>query len=283
MAKIALLPGEKFKRIKDFPNYLISTHGRVISNSKYNNSGNKILNPKIRKGSRHVSTSLKGKTLCSLCIYELVANTFIPNERGYKKIIHIDGNRSNNRVSNLKFVKHEIELLPGEKFRRIKDLPNYLISTHGRVWSNCTNRKFEKRILKQQVLTCGYLAISFMVGGIRKTRTIHSLVATAFIPNTYSKKEVNHIDGNKLNNHVSNLEWNTGSENMIHAFNTGLYKKGFDHHLSKTTKHMLDEFLRMRSEGCTYQKIADTFNVSHTLVLRKIKSHQYQSGGLVVL
>jgi HNH endonuclease len=64
----------------------------------------------------------------------------------------------------------------------------------------------------------GYLTVA--LNG--KTQSIHRLVATQFIPNPLDKKCVNHIDGNKLNNHVENLEWATHSENNSHAIRTGL-------------------------------------------------------------
>jgi hypothetical protein len=62
----------------------------------------------------------------------------------------------------------------------------------------------------------------FFKEGKSKSLYFHRLVAEAFIPNPDNKKEVNHIDGDKLNNSVENLEWATRSENTIHAFATGL-------------------------------------------------------------
>lgn len=55
-------------------------------------------------------------------------------------------------------------------------------------------------------------------------RAVHRLVANAFIPNPNNKQTVNHIDGNPLNNCVSNLEWTTFSENQVHAYKHGLMK-----------------------------------------------------------
>ncbi|ATC61752.1 NUMOD4 motif-containing HNH endonuclease [Pseudolactococcus raffinolactis] len=72
----------------------------------------------------------------------------------------------------------------------------------------------------------GYRHITFCVNGIKKTKSIHRIVAEAFLPNHSDKPEVNHIDGNKENNHVENLEWCTASDNQRHAFRTGLQFNG---------------------------------------------------------
>lgn len=70
----------------------------------------------------------------------------------------------------------------------------------------------------------GYLTVNFKVKGKQKNFYVHRLVAQQFIPNPDNKPEVNHIDGNKYNNLVDNLEWSTRLENVRHAFRTGLNK-----------------------------------------------------------
>ena len=74
------------------------------------------------------------------------------------------------------------------------------------------------------------------VGIRRKTHMVHRLVAQAFVPNPDSKPFVNHIDGNKLNNHVSNLEWCTVQENNQHARETGLHKQAVGHKIQYQSK-----------------------------------------------
>ena len=73
--------------------------------------------------------------------------------------------------------------------------------------------------------TAGYLRVCFCINNIKSYHYIHRLVAGKFIPNPNNLPQVNHIDGNKHNNDVSNLEWVTAKENMVHAVDTGLINK----------------------------------------------------------
>lgn len=85
--------------------------------------------------------------------------------------------------------------------------------------------KFKEVLKPERELTYtlnirGYYSVTIM----KRTHMIHRLVAKAFIPNPENKPQVNHKDGNKLNNHYSNLEWCTAQENIQHAVRTGLNK-----------------------------------------------------------
>jgi hypothetical protein len=104
-----------------------------------------------------------------------------------------------------------------EEFVKIEGYDYYTVSNYGRVFSS-----FSESFRKIKHKPNGYKAIDLCNNGKHKIYHIHRLVATYFIPNPENKPYVNHIDGNKANNNVSNLEWVTGSENMIHAINTGL-------------------------------------------------------------
>lgn len=109
----------------------------------------------------------------------------------------------------------------------------YQISNLGRVkslarkipieaWGKKRLRSIPERIMQLEQVN-GYFTLSLKKDGKRKHHKVHRLVAESFLENHEEKRCVNHIDGNKENNCVDNLEWVTHSENMIHASKTGLY------------------------------------------------------------
>lgn len=98
----------------------------------------------------------------------------------------------------------------------VKSLERYIPCNRGM-------RLVTERILKQKVNKYGYSQVVMSKGNKMVLKNVHRLVAEAFIPNTENKEQVNHIDGCKHNNVVSNLEWVTRSENSQHAIHQKLW------------------------------------------------------------
>jgi hypothetical protein len=138
----------------------------------------------------------------------------------------------------------------------------YIVYSDGRIWSNVKN---------------SWLKISKTKGGysqltIGKERwQLHRLIATLWIPNPNNYPLVMHLDNNPSNNHPSNLQWATYSQNNKHAYQSG--KKvcgafsmdfyGDKHHSSKLTK---DKVIAIRNSKLSQQKLADMYGVSRTTI-----------------
>lgn len=145
-----------------------------------------------------------------------------------------------------KHLPRMIQNLPHEIWRDIRGYEGlYQVSNFGRVKSfHFGKEKLRKLVLNDK----GYLLVGLNKAGKTKKFGVHILVATAFLPNLENKPEVNHRDGNKQNNHVSNLEWVTERENVQHAFRIGLNRatKGSNH----TNSKLLDDDVRYIREVC---------------------------------
>ena len=102
--------------------------------------------------------------------------------------------------------------------KAIKGYESYLVTEDGDVWSTKRNKYLTKSYNN------GYAKIIIKVNGVHHNKLVHRLVATTYIDNPNNKPQVNHKDGDKSNNNISNLEWCTQSENNIHAFKNGLMK-----------------------------------------------------------
>lgn len=134
------------------------------------------------------------------------------------------------------------------------------------------------RILKPYLLRthCGaYEQVTLCDERGQVKHTIHRLVATAFLDNPYSLPCVNHIDGNKLNNHVDNLEWCSFTQNNLHAYKTGL-KKPYHQRID------YEEASLMLTAGKSIKEIANRFGVKYNSVYMAIRRNKIVQKGEVI-
>lgn len=136
---------------------------------------------------------------------------------------------------------------------------HYEVSNLGRVRSI----KSKPKILSQMLGKCPYYTVGLSLKGKVKVKYVHRLVAEAFIPVRESRDQVNHIDGIKTNNNLSNLEWVTRSENSHHALKLGLLKINEKHPHTKITKEDV-LFIRSNPYKLTQNQLASMFNMSRT-------------------
>jgi DNA-binding transcriptional regulator YiaG len=135
----------------------------------------------------------------------------------------------------------------------------YMVSNFGRVKRKF---KFNEKFLPGNRNKDGYLTILLVNKTNRSCQYIHRMVAINFIPNPENKKTVNHIDGNKENNHIDNLEWATHSENHLHAFKKLNRKSSTNRYWGRTGKLKPNEVLFIRNSNLKGVELAKMFNVS---------------------
>lgn len=116
---------------------------------------------------------------------------------------------------------------------KIPESPGYVVTKQGVVYNSSGHDLAQCKHYK------GYLYVTLPNNGKLRKMYVHRLVAQAFIPNPENKPQVNHKDGNKMNNNVENLDWVTGSENQMHSYINGFLPKaptmrGDDHPNSRT-------------------------------------------------
>lgn len=144
-----------------------------------------------------------------------------------------------------------------EVWKPIEGCDGYEVSNLGRVKSFWRRKK--PHILKPTRF-CGsdYLHVVFIINGKRKYFAIHRLVAKAFVPNPENKPCVNHINGVKTDNRAENLEWVTYSENLQHAYKTGLHKRKF------TNEQIC--YMRDNPDNFTIEQLGELFNTTPTKI-----------------
>lgn len=149
----------------------------------------------------------------------------------------------------------------------------YSVNKTGDIYSH-----FNNKILKQSIDSRGYSKLILSLSNIKKTVLVHRIVAEAFIENNNNYLEVNHLDGNKQNNSVSNLEWCSHAQNQIHAFKLGLRRgiKGEKHHNSKLTEKDINLIKDLKSKGISNLELSNKFKVNKGHISRIVNKRSWR-------
>jgi hypothetical protein len=192
-----------------------------------------------------------------------------------------DGKESNLTVrcctlpeGSFTFMKDLFDIVPIEIWKDIDGFDGvFKISSHGRCKSIdrlrfVDNGNIKGKFIRGVLTTKKYLAYHLQYKGIRYSFQSHRLVAEAFIPNPNNYPEVNHKDGNKLNNHVENLEWCTCKQNTRHAFDTGLRvaMRGERNGQNKFKKASIIELKAKRRAGASARLLAKEYRMEISTV-----------------
>jgi len=151
----------------------------------------------------------------------------------------------------------------------------YFVTPEGRVWNTGSGKEVTQHNSKK-----GYPTVNIYLDNKNKLRPVHRLVALKYVPNPDNKPQVNHMDGNKENNHHSNLEWMTNQENCDHAIRLGLRNTSHKGEVNGSAKLTEKEVLGIRLEyslGAKIRQISRGFNTSYQnvwyIVKRKAWKH----------
>lgn len=159
-----------------------------------------------------------------------------------------------------------------EIWKTIKGFENYEVSNYGNVRSlerTITSKKWGYQKIKGRVLKKNisgrYETVILSSNNKIKSFLVHRLVCIAFVDNKQEKPEVNHIDGNKMNNNYLNLEWCTSKENKIHSVKNNLHKSGELVYNSKLTNIQAFEIRNLKGI-ISQRKLSIKYNVSQKTI-----------------
>ena len=147
----------------------------------------------------------------------------------------------------------------------------YLVTSFSRILSLKYGKERELKPCKDKY---GYLHVVLCKDGKGKCYYVHRLIAEAFIPNPEKKPQVNHINGDKTDNRIENLEWVTSSENRQHAYDTGLQLKGENHGSAKHPDLVIHKIFEMAKQGKTQTVIAKEVGYSQIQISRILRGKQ---------
>lgn len=205
--------------LKDYPNDKITKNGQIIS---IRNGKEKV--QVIKQNYKAVRLINKDEKKVKIHVHLLVALAHVPNPHGYNYVKHVDGNILNNNFENLKWCElnpqNAVDLPREEDLKHIPGANKYYASKNGDIFSKKSG-SLKKMKLNENI--SGYLSLILQIEKNGKktpsTRLAHRLIAQAWLPNPKKLPVVNHKDGNKKNNCLTNLEWVTEKENCQHSRN----------------------------------------------------------------
>jgi hypothetical protein len=155
-------------------------------------------------------------------------------------------------------------------WKTIKDHPNYEVCIDGRIrkkhvlltYRTGVQRLHKQKMLKPDSSKMDYCRVTFSQGNKQKRLSVHRIVAEHFLERIHGKDFVNHKDGNRMNNHVDNLEWCTCSENELHSYRV----LGKVNPIRKLTNKQAAE-IKLKKNTITAMATGAQYNVSKTTIL----------------
>ena len=267
-----------------------STNCRFLAR-KYKCRVNKIRCILVRHGVELKSRSYINKTFCSRKttnddienkVFELYSQNF-----GDKKIareLNLKRHIVQRILKNRKLHKsNEIPCYTGAEVW--KDIPNYDSLYQASNWGGirsldrivCDGRSLRGINLRLSINDKGYLQVTLSKGGYPKTYEVQRLIARTFMENPNNLPQVNHRDGNPLNNHIDNLEFTNQTGNQIHAYELGLQlpTSGSKHGLAKLNESQVLEIREKYTKGFRSAELAKEYQVTQSNICQIIKRKRW--------
>jgi len=141
----------------------------------------------------------------------------------------------------------------------------YWVTETGLIYNTITKRYIKPISKLFSKNSCKRLMVGLYINGKQRNFLYHRVLAEVFIPNPDNHPQVNHIDGNPINNQLSNLEWCSAARNNIHAIRTGLRS-------TKLNMYKADEIRELLSKGISVTEICKKYSVGRTII-GKIKAN----------
>lgn len=304
---------EEFRKIEDAQWLLVSNKGNIY-NSKFNKPRKIRVNAGGHPIISYITTDNIPKTMPIINIMWRAFNGEIPDDM---KVINKDGNKLNISLENLELEHIQYKkILKAREERRIERIKKAneklnvrtveeteaIISVDGEIWKTVRDsgefvgwrisnfgRVHNNKKLKLRSISIGVNGYS-MIGRRGETLVIHREVASLFIsPPPSDKHTVNHKDGNRRNNHVSNLEWVTHKDNIRHAHDTKLSGTTQRYATANQGKRMRKftasdiQTIMQLIETTPINTIATQFNVNRTTINRILSNNGYKDKKVALL